>query len=306
MKLSIVLGTYNRLQLLQQTITSIQQQTITPFKIYITDAGSTDGTIEYLKSIASETIIPIFVGEKLGQAKAYNDVFKIVDTPYVCWLSDDNVVVNGGLDIAVKILDENPNIGMVALKTRDRQGPFVDAPYIGGVSAIGILNVNQGVLRTPILKQVGGFSETFRDYGIDPDLTAKVLFSGHDIVYTKEIAIHHYRNWESDTNSPEYQQMMEKQKKYKEIYWQKYSQYGGSDLFWELKKILWAFIRRGLGIQKYLNSDRPIFLNLITRDWHNIMLGRYIKITEPISTINKPYHLIQHCPSYLRPKSPIS
>lgn len=217
-KLSVVIGTYNRLDQLKQAISSILEQTNTPVKIYITDAGSTDGTIEYLKEIASENIVPIFQGEKLGQALAYNQVFKVIESPYVCWLSDDNVVVNKGLDLAVEILADNPEIGMVALKTQDQQGPFKEAPYIGGVSVIGILNVNQGVLRTNVLKQVGGFSETFRDYGIDPDLTAKVLFSGHDIVYTKAIAIHHYRNWGEDPNSVEYKQLMEKQIKYKQLY----------------------------------------------------------------------------------------
>ncbi len=303
MKISVVIGTYNRLELLKKSINSILEHHSNSVKIYITEAGSNDGTIEYLKSIASDTIIPIFEGEKLGQARAYNEVFKIVDTPYVCWLSDDNVIVNHGLDIAAQILDDNPQIGMVALKTRDRQGPFVDAPYIGGVSSIGILNVNQGVLRTSILKEVGGFSETFRDYGIDPDLTAKVLFSGHDIAYTKEIAIHHYRNWGPDQNSPEYHQMMEKQKKYQELYLEKYSQYSQGGWFWKLKKFAWLFIRRGLGVQKHFNSDKPIFLDLITRDWHNIMTSRYVRIIDPIWTRNKSYYLIQHCPPSLRPKS---
>ena len=303
MKLSVVIGTYNRVEQLKKCIDSILQETKNLVNIYITDAGSDDGTIEYLNSIASDTIIPIFVGKKLGQAQAYNDVFRMVTTPYVCWLSDDNEIVNKGLDIAVEILEHNPSVGMVALKTRDQQGPFVDAPYIGGVSAIGILNVNQGVLKTSVLKQVGGFSETFRDYGIDPDLTAKVLFSGYDIVYTKKIAIHHYRNWSSDTSSPEYQQMMAKQKKYQELYLQKYSQYSQDRLLWQLKKKAWLFMRRGLGIQKYLNSDEPIFLGLITRDWHNIMLGRYISLSDPIVTRKKPYHLVQHCPASLQPES---
>ena len=303
MKISIVIGTYNRVEQLKKCIDSILQETNNTVKIYITDAGSEDGTIEYLKSIASETIIPIFVGKKLGQARAYNDVFRMVTTPYVCWLSDDNEIVNKGLDLAVEILEHNPSVGMVALKTQDQQGPFVDAPYIGGVSAIGILNVNQGVLRTSVLKQVGGFSETFRDYGIDPDLTAKVLFSGYDIVYTKKIAIHHYRNWSSDTSSPEYQQMMAKQKKYQELYLQKYSQFFQDHLLWQLKKKAWLFLRRGLGLQKYLNSDKPIFLGLITRDWHNIMLGRYISLRDPIVTRNRPYHLVQHCPASLQSES---
>lgn len=292
-KLSVVIGTYNRLDQLKQAISSILEQTNTPVKIYITDAGSTDGTIEYLKEIASENIVPIFQGEKLGQALAYNQVFKVIESPYVCWLSDDNVVVNKGLDLAVEILADNPEIGMVALKTQDQQGPFKEAPYIGGVSVIGILNVNQGVLRTNVLKQVGGFSETFRDYGIDPDLTAKVLFSGHDIVYTKAIAIHHYRNWGEDPNSVEYKQLMEKQIKYKQLYLEKYQQYAKGGLGWRLKKVLWAIIRRLLGVNKQFNSHEPFFFNLMVRDWHNIMTSRYISVADALWCKDKCYYLRQ-------------
>jgi GT2 family glycosyltransferase len=299
-ELSVVLGTYNRLELLQKAIESIISQTKTSYQIYITDAGSTDGTIAYLESIASDQIIPILVGKKLGQAKAYNDVFAQIDTPYVCWLSDDNVIVNQGLDIAVEILKNNPNLGMVGLKTQDQQGPFTDSPYIGGVSSIGILNVNQGMLRTEVLQQVGGFSEEFRDYGIDPDLTAKVLFLGYDIAYTKAIAIHHYRNWGEDKDSPEYQQLLEKQTKYKQLYQETYGKYSQPNWFWESKKLAWLFIRRGLGVQKRFNCDQPLFLQLIPRDWHNIMTSRYISILDPLHTKDKSYHLVQHSPRHLR------
>ena len=111
------------------------------------------------------------------------------------WISDDNEIVNGGLDAAVEILDHLPRVGMVGVKMRDVEGPSADAPYLGAVSSIGVLNVNQGMLRTPVLQAVGGFSERFRDYGIDPDLTAKVLFSGWDVAYTRVVGIHHYRAW---------------------------------------------------------------------------------------------------------------
>lgn len=302
-KLSVVLGTYNRLELLQKAVESIVNQSTIPVKVYITDAGSTDGTIPYLQSIASATIIPILVGKKLGQAKAYNEVFQIVDTPYVCWLSDDNIIVNHGLDMAADILDNNPNIGMVALKTKDLQGPFTDAPYIGGVSEIGILNVNQGMLRTKILQQLGGFSEEFRDYGIDPDLTAKVLLSGYDIAYTKAIAIHHYRNWEVETDSIAYQTMMAKQAKYKALYQEIYRPFCRSSWGWEAKKAAWLFIRRGLGIQKKFNSDQPLFLQGIPRDWHNIMTSRYISIWDAWRYRHESYHLLQHCDRPVEPKS---
>ncbi|PSN20259.1 glycosyl transferase family 2 [filamentous cyanobacterium CCP5] len=298
MKLSVIVGTYNRLDLLKQCIDSVFAQTKTPVCLYVTDAGSTDGTIEYLKAIASDRLVPIFEGQKFGQARAYNAVFKAIKTPYTCWLSDDNVVVNQGLDIAVEILENNVSFGLIALKTKDLQGPFANAPYIGGVSQIGVLNVNQGLLRTTVLRQVGGFSEFFQDYGIDPDLTAKVLFSGYDIAYTRQVALHHYRDWGEDAAL---QVMQTRQKIYKERYLKKYTTLMQGDLGWHLKRNFWLFLRRGLGLQRHLDSPRPVF-NSLMRDWHNIFSGRYISLQDTIQNRDQTYHLVQHCPASQLPE----
>lgn len=75
------------------------------------------------------------------------------------------------------------------------------------------------MLPTRVLKEVGGFSEAFRDYGIDPDLTAKM---GHDVVYGRRIAIHHYRNWSMDPEAPEYALLREKQARSIKLYEAKY------------------------------------------------------------------------------------
>ncbi|MEZ6024270.1 MAG: hypothetical protein R3C16_12860 [Hyphomonadaceae bacterium] len=84
-----------------------------------------------------------------------------------------------------------------------------------------ILNVNQGVLPTDVLRDVGYFSETFGFYGIDPDLTAKVLFTGRDVVYTREVAIHHYRN-SADRSTPEWQALQKHHDKAERLYLAKY------------------------------------------------------------------------------------
>jgi GT2 family glycosyltransferase len=285
MEISVVVGTYNRLELLKKCITSILAETSSAVKVYVTDAGSTDGTVEHLKSIASDKVIPIFVGKKLGQAKAYNDVFSVVDTPYVCWLSDDNVVINRGLDTAVEILKGDRKIGMVGLKVKDVVGPFVKAPYIGGLSSIGILNVNQGVLPTGVLKELGGFSEEFQDYGIDPDLTARVLFSGHKVVYTKDIAILHHRGWAEDKNSKEYEKLMAKQKRYLELYEQKYAKHAAQGKIGLLK----TFLRKRYGerLRRDINKSADI------RDWYNILNSRYIGVLDKLLTSGKKYHLVQ-------------
>ena len=87
-------------------------------------------------------------------------------------------LLNEKLDLAVTILDQHDDIGMVALKTREVKGPYVGAPSIGGIWSTGILNCNQGVIRTKLLRDVGYLDEAFTYYGIDADLTAKVLPAG--------------------------------------------------------------------------------------------------------------------------------
>ncbi len=296
--ISIVVGTLDRPDYLKRCVESVIRETRRPFYLYITDAGSKAETIDYLKSIASERIIPIFVGRKLGQARAYNDVFKAVDTPYVCWLSDDNEVVNNGLDLAADILERDERIGMIGLKVKDLQGPFVDAPYIGGLSTTGILNVNQGMVRTRALAAVSYFSEEFRDYGIDPDLTAKILLWGWDIVYTRPVAIHHYRLWETDKTSAKYALLEERQKAYLELYDETYRHaFRKSKQFWTAKGKAWEKIRQRLG-ERYEHNSAGSFLGLIPRDWHNIFGGRYISLLDPLLHWGRPYYLRQRMPKY--------
>lgn len=301
--ISIVLGTYNRLELLKKCVESVKNDVKRDWKLYITDAGSTDGTIEYLKSIASDRIIPIFVGEKIGQARAYNDVFFAVDSPYVCWISDDNELVNGGLDTAVGILEDFPRIGMVGLKVKDMVGPFAKAPYIGGVSKIGIMNVNQGVLRTEELCALGGFSLAFKDYGIDPDLTAKVLFSGKDVVLTKKISIHHNRVWETDTNTERGAELKTKHDRYFALYNIKYAKAAGFSPRWEVRKRLWKYIHKKLGTRFKINSVEP-YLGQLHRDWYNIFSSRYIRVIDPILSRARDFHLRQYAPVLTLAKVP--
>jgi GT2 family glycosyltransferase len=287
--ISVVVGTFNRLDLLRNCIESIVRTSI-PVKIYITDAGSTDGTIDYLRGIESDGISITLHQKKLGQAKAYNEIFSIVKTPYICWLSDDNVIVDHGLEKAIRILQANPRIGMVGLKVKDVQGPFLDEPYIGGISDAGILNVNQGVLRTEILQSLGGFSEEFMDYGIDPDLTARVLYAGHDIVYTKDIALLHWRNW---GESEVLRAQLEKQDRYKAIYWELYVHAGSKQGLCRSLTLVAGGVKRFIRLSSRLVGSA--LLNRWSRDWYNIVLGRYISLLDPIRSMGREFHLLQRC-----------
>ena len=293
--ISIVIGTFNRLASLKRALTSIRKETSRSFCIHVTDAGSTDGTVEYLMSESARSepanLVAHLIGKRLGQAKAYNDVFRGLTTPYVCWLSDDNEVVNRSLDEAARILDQQPDFGMVGLKVKDMQGPFAHAPYIGGVSPIGVLNVNQGMLRTPLLQSLGGFSEEFRDYGIDPDLTTRVLLAGYGIVYTRRVGLFHYRDWGPGRDSPEFKDKMDRQKEYLAMYLRKYGHLVNGDLGWSLKRQLGRAFRHA--VPKGAFSSTRTFLGGCARDWNNVLSARFISPLDPVLSKDRPYHLIQ-------------
>ncbi|MCP9916785.1 glycosyltransferase [Cyanobium sp. ATX 6F1] len=284
--LSVVIGSYNRLSLLHACIQSIRGSSITT-RVYVTDAGSQDGTVEYLKSLNPKEVKCIFHPQKIGQAKAYNEIFNEITTPYTCWLSDDNIVVNDSLATAVSILEQDTRIGMVALKVRDMQGPFANEPYIGGISSSGILNVNQGLLRTNLLQGLGGFSEAFMDYGIDPDLTARILFSGNDIVYTRDTALHHWRDWGTDA---QLERQLQKQKEYQTLYRKTFVQNQTKPKNRRLKRLyrnVGRLLKHAPGIQKSLR------LKSLLRDINNIFSCHYISPYDPISCAGKVYYLRQ-------------
>ena len=168
--------------------------TRTPIEIVAIDGGSTDGTVEYLRT--EPRVTPVLQGELLGTARSYNRVWRHVETPYSCWLSDDTDLVSGSLDTAIEILDADPTIGMVGLKMKDTRGPGRHEPYRGGLSEYGILNCNHGVLRTDLARRVGFFNESYRSYMIDPDLTASILCTGHKVVMTRQVAVLQQRRGE--------------------------------------------------------------------------------------------------------------
>jgi GT2 family glycosyltransferase len=302
-KLSIVIGTYNRFALLKQCLDSIIGKVRLEHEIIVIDAGSSDGTREHLKGL--QGIRLVCDDGLIGQAQSLNRVFKTLESTYVCWLSDDNIVQDGMLDLAASILERDPATGMVALKVKDIRGSYVYQPYLGGIWPSGVLNCNQGMLRTKLLLSLGGFDESFRDYGIDSDLTTRVLLAGYKVVLTKQVAIHHLRNhgsssWMGTNNR---KQRIEAAsalytKKYEQLihsgYARGYDPEGrrNSLLMRGVSSIYYRVGQMGIPLEKWIKLEK--------RDWQNLIVGRFISPLDFLLNIHKPYYLVQKVPEVFR------
>lgn len=279
--LTIIVGTYNRLPMLKQCITSLKKCKLIE-TIIVADAGSNDGTIEYL---SNKTGISIMCdGKPIGQAKSFNRILPTVRTPYIGWISDDNVVRHNILDDAVKILDNSHDIGMLGLKVRDKTGAYAKHPYLGAVWASGILTVNQGVLRTNLLLQLGGFDEEFKDYGMDIDLTTRILLSGYKVAFTKHVAIHHYRDHET-SNWIDKEGRTKRIKKAQELYKARYSE------------LVAARGKTNFPLNAKTLEKLKWKMGSIGRDLRNIVMAKYISHFDLLKTLNKKYYLVQSIPT---------
>lgn len=292
--LSILIGTMNRLPTLKKTLEALSGKVRIPHEIIVVDAGSTDGTLEYLRGLKGITLVED--GQPIGQAKSLNKIIKNLNSRYMCWLSDDNVVVDGMLDVAVDILMDDMEIGMVSLKVKDVTGAMTDLPYIGGIWS-GILNCNQGMLATNLMKEIGGFDENFRDYGIDIDLTTQVLMAGYKVVFTKDIAIHHYRDHETNTwiNTEERRlRLQEAQIKYEIKYpFLKIEDDHLLRFYLAIRNRLLSVSMHLYKLAKRLSIDVEYTSSINERDWSNLFSSRFISINDFRLGKNEPYYLVQ-------------
>jgi len=289
-----VVPTYNRLNRLKTCLDSIAAETRCSHEVVVVDGGSTDGTIEYLKSHPAVT--PVFQRELLGPTRAFNSAWRRIESKYTCYLNDDLVVVEGSLAMAVRILEMHPEIGMVGLKTKDVQGPGAGAAYIGGISRYGILTCNFGVLRTDLLRSVGYFSEEYRMYAADADLTAKILCTGKSVAMTKRISLLHYKDISVSSDEEEKKRREQWMIEGFQVYGNKFQFLENLSRGYLWKRRLGSRLGRILFLGAKSDTKR---LGMCLRDFHNIISGRFIKLTDPIEHINDEFHLVQKIPHSL-------
>lgn len=200
-KISVVIGTYNRLNLLILCIESIREELSNiDYEIIVVDGGSNDGTVSWL--VEQKDIIFILQHnrgvwkdkkiERKPWAYFMNIAFKAAKGKYVCMLSDDSLIISNsilnGLDLFEKELNRGRKIGAVAFYFRDFP---VRKQYAVAVN-LGNLYVNHGIYLNSAISEVGYCDENYYFYFSDTDLSLKLKYHGYEIIESKKSFVEHY------------------------------------------------------------------------------------------------------------------
>lgn len=185
-EVSIVAGTWNRLPLLQQMVYSVRKSAgAISYEIVLTDGGSTDGTLAWIKDEPDIRLIEH--GELRGAIAAFNDASAIAIGHYVILSNDDIIYRGDSIRRAVDFMSAHPDVGIGLFYTNRNNkadhiaympahhpdGSFTSVPY-GGLS----------ILPRWLGNKLNWWSlpKPARTYGGDCALCARAIEAGYPVV----------------------------------------------------------------------------------------------------------------------------
>ena len=109
---TIITPSFNQVPYIAATIDSVLSQDYPHIEYIIVDGGSTDGSVDIIKSYADQ--LAWWVSEKdKGQTDAINKGFARANGQILAWLNSDDTYEAGAISSAVDFLMKNPKVGLV-------------------------------------------------------------------------------------------------------------------------------------------------------------------------------------------------
>lgn len=206
MKVTAIITTHNRCNLLKKAINSVLAQTYRNIELIVVDDNSTDETESYMNEFvnSNEDIRYIRLNEEQSEGGNYARNVGIRESTgkYIAFLDDDDEWFPEKIEKQVAILDKNNDVGFVTCKRKieynsgeicfeEKAVDFgicdyskkIFYKYVGVISSI--------MFRSKLLKQIGGLDEKLRfwqDYelAIRMSQISKIAFIDECLILYRE------------------------------------------------------------------------------------------------------------------------
>lgn len=204
-KVSVIIPCYNQGKYISDAINSVLAQTYKDIEIVIVNDGSTDNSNEIIKTFADKYKNILFFDENKnkGVINARNMAIEAASGEFILPLDADDTIEPTYIEKAVKILKENPNIGIVYCKARmfGIKNEYWD---LKDFDKSNILYNNcifcSALFRKADFIKVGMYKD-YMLYGCeDYDLWLSFIEQGFDVYRIDEI-LFNYRQYEEDSRS---------------------------------------------------------------------------------------------------------
>jgi len=215
-KCSVIILNYNGKKYLKECLNSLMNQTYSDYEIIISDNGSTDGSVDFIKK-SYPRIILIENGENLGYADGNNRGIRKATGDYIVILNNDTKTDKNWLKNLVEVANSDKKIAVAGGKVYWMNDPK-RIQSIGGKlrkwnnfihlgSRIGQNEIDKGqyenvinidyalgcsfLIKKDVLKEMGLFDEKYFIYNEEIDLQYRIKRSGYKIVYSPKAKIWH-------------------------------------------------------------------------------------------------------------------
>ncbi len=123
-KVTVFIPVYNREQYVGEAIESILAQTFTDFEILLVDDGSTDSSVDTIRSFSDSRIRLVCSEENLGIPKTRNKGVELARGQYMAMLDSDDRAYPNRLEKQIAFLDSHPEYAQIGSWCRmmDAQG----------------------------------------------------------------------------------------------------------------------------------------------------------------------------------------
>lgn len=215
---AVIVLNYNGKHFLSESLPSLVKQSYHQIKIYVADAGSSDGSVEYVKKSFKSVEVIRSTGD-IGPSGLSNFAVPRTKGKYVVLMSNDMKFDKDCVKQLVETLEEDPSVGICTSVLVQNKKDLLTKQYVldnagGDLDILGFgmphswgkpfrtypreleeVFFSYGgsfIIRRELFKKIGGFDRLFWGLSDDIDLSWRVRLLGYKVVVNPRSFLYHH------------------------------------------------------------------------------------------------------------------